>query len=352
MKKGALLISLLMIIMMVFVGCSKKAESSTASSTSETKSTSVPATETAKSETTDSISGEFKPEKDITFVVGFDVGGTADIPARIIAKYMSKYAGVNVNVTNIVGSSGRIAAQRILDSTPDNHTLLHVPVGYYQQAVLGQANFTYEDFDTITLWCDSWVGLVVNANAPFKTYEEFVEYAKSHPGEVRLGAVAGTLPQIATLALMEKEGLDINVVDLGLNNKATELMGGRIDGYIDGIGQFKQYVDSGNFNCLMAFGYAGTDFPGYEGLPAAGDLGYEEFDFLLQSFGMWAAKGTDPKAIEYYANLIKQVSEDTDCIAELNALGYDTAYMEPEEYNELCGEVLAQTEEALQGYMN
>ena len=33
---------------------------------------------------------KFTPEKDISFIVGFDAGGTADIPARIVAKYMSR----------------------------------------------------------------------------------------------------------------------------------------------------------------------------------------------------------------------------------------------------------------------
>ena len=55
----------------------------------------------------------FKPEKDISFIVGFDAGGTADIPARIVAKYMSKYAGVNVVVSNITGSGGQVSADQV-----------------------------------------------------------------------------------------------------------------------------------------------------------------------------------------------------------------------------------------------
>lgn len=103
----------------------------------------------------------FKPEKDISFIVGFDAGGTADIPARIVAKYMSKYAGVNVVVSNITGSGGQVAAEQVKAMDPDGYTLLHVPVGYYLQAALGNADFTYEDFTPVTMWCDSWVALAV-----------------------------------------------------------------------------------------------------------------------------------------------------------------------------------------------
>ena len=116
----------------------------------------------------------FKPEKDISFIVGFDAGGTADIPARIVAKYMSKYAGVNVVVSNITGSGGQVAAEQVKAMDPDGYTLLHVPVGYYLQAALGNADFTYEDFTPVTMWCDSWVALAVKADSPYETYEDFI----------------------------------------------------------------------------------------------------------------------------------------------------------------------------------
>lgn len=294
------------------------------------------------------MSGEFKPTKNITFVVGFDAGGTADIPARIVAKYMSKYAGVDVIVTNIVGSSGRVAANKIKTSAADNHTLLHVPVGYFLQSALGVADFTYKDFSPVTLWCDSWVGLVVRGDSRFKSYADLVTFAKQNPGQVRVGSVAGTLPQLAALAIEAKEGIKLNIVDIGLNNKATELLGGRIDAYIDGIGQYKQFVESGDFRCLMAIGHSGTTFPGYPGLLAAGDAGYSDIDYLLQSFGMWMAKGTDKAVVEYYANLIEKVSKDADCIAELNKLGYGPRYESPEVYAQICESVLNDTVRAVQ----
>jgi len=300
------------------------------------------------SESVVAVSGEFKPTKDITFVVGFDAGGTADIPARIVAKYMAKYSTEDVIVTNIVGSSGRVAANKIKTTAVDNHTLLHVPVGYFLQSALGVADFTYKDFSPVTLWCDSWVGLVVRADSRFKSYAELVSYAKQNPGQVRIGSVAGTLPQLAALSIEAKEGVKLNIVDIGLNNKATELLGGRIDAYIDGIGQYKQFVESGDFRCLMAFGRSGSTFPGYPGLLAAGDAGYSNIDYLLQSFGMWMPKGTDKAVVEYYANLIEKVSKDADCIAELNKLGYGPRYESPETYTQICESVLNDTISAVQ----
>lgn len=303
------------------------------------------ANETAQTTTTEDVS--FKPTKDVTFVVGFDAGGSADIPARVVAKYMSKYSGVNVTVTNIVGSAGKIAANQVKDMKADGYTLLHVPVGYFLNAALGNFNLTYKDFEPVTMWCDSWVGLVVRADSPYMTYEDYISAAKANPGSISIGAVSGTLPQEASLAIIGKEGIELNMIDIGSNNKATELLGGRIDSYIDACAQFRQYVNSGDFRCLMAFAYEGTEIPGYPGLLTAEELGYSNFDYLLQSFGMWAPKGTPEAAVAYWADIIRQCAEDPDCVAELNALGYGARFETPEDYAQICENVLEGTKAAL-----
>lgn len=294
----------------------------------------------------------FKPEKDISFIVGFDAGGTADIPARIVAKYMSKYAGVNVVVSNITGSGGQVAAEQVKAMDPDGYTLLHVPVGYYLQAALGNADFTYEDFTPVTMWCDSWVALAVKADSPYETYEDFISAVKDNPQSIRMGTVSGTLPQLAALAIQKKEDVAFKMTDLGVNNKATELMSGRIDAYIDGVGQLSQYVKSGDFRLLMAFAKDDTVIPGFEDLPSAESLGYTDFDYLLQSFGMWMPKGTDEKIVQYYADLIKTCSEDPECIKELNALGYGARSEDPENYANICEKVQTKTNEAVADILN
>ena len=364
MKKRSLVLALGLTVMAALAGCSSGGNNQAAATKAQTEAAKTEAAKTeaakeekgeaAKEEKTEAAkeaAGEFKPEKDVNFIVGFDAGGSADITARIVAKYMSKYSGVNVTVSNIVGSSGRVAANQVKSTAADGYTLLHVPVGYYLQAALGNADFTYEDFDPVTMWCDSWVGLVVRADSPYNTYEEFIEAAKANPNGIKVGSVSGTLPQLATLAIVDKEGVEFNMVDLGSNNKATELLGSRIEAYIDGVGQFKQYVESGDFRCLMAFAYEDTEIPGYEGLTSAESLGYKNFDYLLQSFGMWAPKGTDPAAIEYYANLVKQASEDPECIAELNALGYGARSDTPADYAANCKRVLEETKKAVEGIL-
>lgn len=342
-KLCAILLTIAMIMALAACGTTQTKET-TAAPTAKSTEASV---DSADSEEPVAESEGWKPEKDVTFVVGFDAGGAADIPARVMAKYMSKYSGVNVVVTNIVGSAGQVAAKQVMETAPDGYTLLHIPVGYYLQAALGNADFTYEDFTPVTMWCDSWVGLVVRADSPYETYEDLVAAVKEKPNTVMMGSVSGTLPQLAALAIQQKEDIAFKMVDLGSNNKATELLGGRIDAYIDGVGQVKQYVDSGDFRVLMAFAKDGTAIPGFEGLQTAGELGYSDFDYLLQSFGMWMPAGADAEVVQYWADIIKSCSEDPECVAELNALGYGARHEEPADYVAICRSVLEGTRNAV-----
>lgn len=302
--------------------------------------------ETPKSKTSQKeLNGTWVPEKDITFVVPFEAGGAADIPARIVARYMDKYCDQTITVVNMPGSGGRIGAKEVMKSEPDGYTIMHVPVGWYMQYATGVADFSYEDFETITMWCDSWVGLVVNADSPYNTYEDFIAAAKEEENKITVGAVTGTLPVLAEMAIEQQEGVKFNMVDFGTGTKAPELLGGRVDAYVDGIGAVKSYIEGGQFRCLAIFAH--DKVPGFENIPTTEELGYTDFDYLLQSFGLWAPKGTPTGAVEYYADLVRQVAEDPECQAELSSLGYGSTSMSPKDYAEMCKTIQDSTTDAV-----
>lgn len=67
------------------------------------------------------------PGKQITWVVGFVPGGTADVLTRIAAREVARETGLNVVVENRPGASGAIALQLVARSTPADGYLLTVP---------------------------------------------------------------------------------------------------------------------------------------------------------------------------------------------------------------------------------
>lgn len=288
--------------------------------------------------------GSWSPTKDITLVVPYEAGGNTDIPTRIFAQYMSKYSDVEVKITNIQGAGGRTGVQEVMNSDADGYTYVLQASGFAMQSALGIADFTYEDLECCGYFLDSSLALVVNGSSPYETLDELIQAAKDSPGEIKMGSVTGTMPLFASLYLEEKAGISFNNVDLDNTAKATELLSNRIETYIDGFGAISQYVDSGDFRCLALFSDEKAE--GYEDIPTLGELGYEGYDYLRQAFGIWAPKGTDSAAVEYINNLMKQASEDEECIAALAEINYKPYYTTPEEHKALLKDTYAKFDEA------
>ena len=64
------------------------------------------------------------PTKPIDIVVPYATGGSTDIGARIIAKYVSQKKNVVINVVNKPGGGGLVGIREVLTSRPDGYTLL------------------------------------------------------------------------------------------------------------------------------------------------------------------------------------------------------------------------------------
>lgn len=290
-------------------------------------------------------SGEWAPTKEFTFIVPFNAGGTADVPARIVAKYMNKYSEKPFNVVNIPGSGGRIGAQKTMDSAPDGFTVVHVPTGWYMQKAMGIAKFSYLDFEPISLWTQSWLALVVRADSEYQTFADLLDAAKANPGEIKMGGVAGTLPILAELTIIAKTGAEFNMVSINAGAKASELLGARIETYVDGFGALKPYIDSGDFRCLGVF--SDNPLSNYEEIPLMSNIGVPNSSFLNQVFGLWAPKGTPEAALDYINGVIEKAANDPECIEELAKISFAPMHTTREEYARILEQSQNDTNEAV-----
>lgn len=286
---------------------------------------------------TESISGEWTPTEPIQIVVPFAAGGNTDVPARIFAKYMTKYSDVPVEVVNITGGSGGSAgAKEVQKSKPDGTMFVVQPVAYPMLAGLGVQDYTNKDFEMVGQWLHSSLVVVVRADSEYETMEDLIAAAKANPGKIGMGSVTSTLPFFAVLEIAQQKNVEFKLVDLAQAQKASELLGGRVDGYIDGIGAVRQFIDSGDFRSLGAV--TSFELPGYEFIPTFNELGFKDFGYLQQDMGLWAPGGTPRPILEYVNNVMKQAAEDPECIAEFTKLGVQPAYMTIDEYSRFMDE--------------
>ena len=133
-----------------------------------------------------SVSGAEKkyPSRTIELICQFPPGGALDPTARFLAKKLEKRLNVPVIIVNKPGGGGVIAATALVNSAPDGYTL-HATLGdtdLVLNPLLGRATYKREDFRVIGEFVTMSTVMAVSAESPWKTIQEFVDYARKNPG--------------------------------------------------------------------------------------------------------------------------------------------------------------------------
>ena len=128
-----------------------------------------------------------KKGKNINMIVGYSAGGSTDIFARLVAKYVEQKWGCTVVVQNVTSGSGAVGFQQCLDSAADGYTVTISNGASLTLSESGNYDWTYKDFDNLAKIIDEDELLCVKADAPYNDLNEFVEYAKANPGKMTVG---------------------------------------------------------------------------------------------------------------------------------------------------------------------
>ena len=127
------------------------------------------------------------PSRPITMVVPFAPGGGTDMLARMIARRLETSWNKSVVIENKPGSGGIVGATSVTRASPDGYTLflgsgtnLAVNVSLYKKLAYDPV----KDFQPLALVAGTPFVLVVNPTVPVKSVREFIDYAKSRPGQL------------------------------------------------------------------------------------------------------------------------------------------------------------------------
>ncbi|MBV5336449.1 MAG: tripartite tricarboxylate transporter substrate binding protein, partial [Deltaproteobacteria bacterium] len=179
------------------------------------------------------------PTKPITLVCQFAAGGSTDLLARALASSAAKLLGQPVVVENKVGASGTIGTDYVLKSKPDGYTLLTTSTGNFTSTPLVQ-KVPYDpnkDVKHIINIATHQIILVVHADSPWKTLEEFVAYVKANPGKVKYGQNSpGGTTHMAMESFRKAAGLDMKMVPFGggASEVVAALLGKHVEALIEG----------------------------------------------------------------------------------------------------------------------
>src|SRR6266403_3037543 len=287
------------------------------------------------------------PVRPIRLVVGFGAGGPTDIPARFIAEKLGEALGQRVIVENKPAAAGMIATRDALSQPRDGYTLLlcthFEPIN---AALYRNAQFKLSDIAPVSLIAKYYYGLALANSIPAAELDDFVRYAKAHPGEVSYATIgAGSAQEILARQLEKLTGITMNRVPFrGGPQVVQELVAGRVHFYVAPTLAIIPQYESGQLKVLAVT--APARLQNAPQIPTLKEVGidYVRFGWL----GVCAAEGTPQPIIDRLNREIASVVAAADYKSMIENAGSIAASSTPGQLRDVIAQTLDEVAATMQ----
>ena len=280
------------------------------------------------------------PSKPITMIVPWPAGGSTDRHLRALAEIASKHLGQTIVIENKPGAGGTLGpGQMALTAKPDGYTIAQFPMGMLRIPHMQKTQWhPLNDFSFIIGVSGYTFGFTVKADSPYKSFNDYIEAARRHPGKVDYGSTGiGTSPHL----LMEEVAANakvqlVHVPYKGNADLQQALLGGHVQAQSDATG-WDKFVDSGQMRLLVTFGDKRTRR--WPDVPTAKDLGYGVVS--SSPYGLVGPKGMDPAVVKTLHDAFKKAMDDPKHLEVLAQLNQEVWYRSGDEYLQWARETYA-----------
>jgi tripartite-type tricarboxylate transporter receptor subunit TctC len=217
------------------------------------------------------------PDKPITVMVSFDAGSTTDILARALGIGAEKSLNTKLIFENKGGGGGTVALGILSAAKPDGYTIWAGNTdSFVYTPMMQKVPFKpLKSFAPIIGFAAApHTALIVKPDAPWKTFQEFVEYAKKNPRKIKYSTSGvGTGMHLAMEYIANKDGIQwIHIPYKSAAAARTALMGGHVDACSAGA-EFVPFGKQGLLKVLVTHGEKRS--PAFPDVPTLKELGYD-----------------------------------------------------------------------------
>ncbi|WP_374448686.1 tripartite tricarboxylate transporter substrate binding protein [Stella sp.] len=281
------------------------------------------------------------PAKPVTFIVPWPAGGSSDLTMRALAEAASKHLGQPIVVENRAGASGTAGpAVMAASAKPDGYTVAQMPITVFRLPHMVKTAFDpAKDFTYILNVTGYTFGVVVKADAKWKTFGELIADAKANPGKISYGTPgAGTSLHITMEQIASMAGVKFTHVPFkgGAETNAA-VLGGHVSAVADSTG-WGSLVDAKELRLLVIWGKERSKrWPDVPTLKEAG------FDLVSNSpFGIAGPKGMDPKVVARLHDAFKKGMEEPAYAEAMKKFDMEPSYMSTADYDRFARETIAE----------
>ena len=248
------------------------------------------------------------PVRAITLIVPYSTGTTADTLARLLGAKLSERWGVPVITDNRAGAAGVIGSDAVAKAAPDGHTLMFTATSHSTvPAVRLRLPFDpIKAFAPVLLLGTSAMAVVVAPMVEARTLKEFVDLAKSKPGQLDYSTPgAGGVQHLAMELFMQETGTKlVHVPYKGSAGALTDVIGGHVQASVSSLQTAGALIAGGKLRMLAVMSEERS--PAFPNVPTLKEQGLSSL-VVDTWYGVMAPAGTP-------AEVVSKIN------AELNAL--------------------------------
>lgn len=279
------------------------------------------------------------PSRPITLIAPWPPGGSSDAVMRAFAESAGRALGTSVIIENKPGAGGTLGATAMVQAKPDGYTLTQLPLGIYRLPHMQKMQFDpVKDITHIVCLTGYTFGLAATMDAPYKTLQEMVAYARANPGKVNYGHTGtGTTPHLAIEEFAGKAGIQLQDIPFkGSAEILQAILGGHIP-LMSGTTEFVPHVKSGKLRFLATLGR--TRNKAFPDVPTVKESGW---DTITESpFGIGGPKNMDPAVVRILHDAFRKTLEDPKVQETLDKFYMPTIYMNTVDYTAYAASTFA-----------
>lgn len=239
-------------------------------------------------------------------------------------------------IENKPGSGGNLGAELAAKSKADGYTVFVGSTSVFCVSPFVYPNLSYDamrDFLPLTMGTVGNPLLLVHPGLPVTTLDEFIAYARKHPGKMSYGSPGVGSAQHLTMELL-KQLTNINLTHVPYKNAPqvlTDLMSGEIQATIEYVAATAQHLKAGKMRAIVNAGP--TRKPEFPAIPTSAEAGLPEFS-IFAWHGYFAPSGTPAEILAKLQRALSSAVRDPDYAAWARSQGSEMGGQSSTEFAE------------------
>jgi putative tricarboxylic transport membrane protein len=262
---------------------------------------------------------QWEPTRPVEFIVPAGTGGGADLMARTIQGIVTKHALMKqpMVVINKAGGAGGEGFLDVKGARNNPHKIIITLSNLFTTPLATGIPFSWKDLTPVAMLALDEFVLWVNAEAPYKTVEDYITAVKAGaPGTFKMGGTGSRQEdQIITVAIEKSTGTKFTYIPFrGGGEVAVQLVGKHVDSTVNNPNEAIAQWRGGKLRPLCVFDDKPLPYKevivdnlSWSSIPTCPSQGLK-MDYLMLR-GVFMPPGATPDQVNFYVELFKKVRE-------------------------------------------